>query len=38
MAHDAAAGRPLTALQRVQLDEAALHDDVFPEIDLDWWS
>ena len=32
-----AAGRELYAVLRVELDEAALHDSVFPEIDLRWW-
>ena len=27
----------LTPLQRVQVEEADLHDDVFPTIDLNWW-
>jgi 1,4-alpha-glucan branching enzyme len=32
-----AAGRELDAVQRVEVDEATLHDTVFPEIDLAWW-
>ena len=30
-------GRGLTALERVQVEEADLHDSVFPSIDLNWW-
>ena len=30
-------GRELTAIERVQIEEADLHDGVFPEIDLNWW-
>jgi 1,4-alpha-glucan branching enzyme len=33
-----AAGRELDAVQRVGVEEAMLHDSVFPEIDLNWWS
>ena len=31
------AGRGLTPLQRVQIDEADLHDSAFPKVELDWW-
>ena len=30
-------GRALTPLERVQVEEADLHDSVFPTIDLNWW-
>jgi 1,4-alpha-glucan branching enzyme len=33
----AGGGRELTPIERVQVDEADLHDDVFPKIDLNWW-
>ena len=31
-------GRELTPLERVQVEEADLHDVVFQEIDLNWWA
>jgi 1,4-alpha-glucan branching enzyme len=30
-------GEELTELQNVQIAEAALHDEIFAEIDLEWW-
>jgi 1,4-alpha-glucan branching enzyme len=32
-----AEGKELDALQRVEVDEATLHDGIFPEIELNWW-
>jgi 1,4-alpha-glucan branching enzyme len=32
-----AAGRELDAVQRVEVDDATLHDGIFAEIDLAWW-
>jgi len=32
------AGREMTALERVQVEEVDLHDTVFPAIDLNWWT
>ena len=37
IAQDVAAGRELTPIQRVQVEEADMHDSVFPDIDLNWW-
>lgn len=33
-----AAGKELDTVQRVEVDEATLHDGIFPEIDLGWWA
>ena len=38
VAEDLATGRAVTAVQRVQVEEADAHDVVFAEIDLSWWS
>jgi 1,4-alpha-glucan branching enzyme len=38
IAHEVAAGRPLDPLQRIQIEEADAHDDVFPHINLGWWA
>ena len=32
------AGNPLDSLQEVQIAEADAHDDIFAEIDLNWWA
>jgi 1,4-alpha-glucan branching enzyme len=41
LAHELAragpAGRELTPIERVQVEEVDLHDSVFPNIDLGWW-
>lgn len=37
LAEDLAAGRTVTPIQQVELDEADAHDNVFPDIDLSWW-
>ena len=37
IADHVARGRPLDELQRVQVQEADLHDSVFRELDLNWW-
>jgi 1,4-alpha-glucan branching enzyme len=37
MAEEAAAGRELSELRKVELAEMDQHDSVFPEIDLNWW-
>ena len=33
-----AAGKPDTAVTTVELADMALHDDCFPDLDLDWWA
>jgi 1,4-alpha-glucan branching enzyme len=38
IAQDIAAGRPVDAVQKTEIDETDAHDDVFPEIDLGWWA
>jgi 1,4-alpha-glucan branching enzyme len=38
IAESVAAGHPVDALQQVQIDEADAHDDIFKEIDLNWWA
>ena len=37
IAESVAAGREVSPLQRVQIDEADTHDDIFREVDLEWW-
>ena len=37
VAQGVASGRELTRMERVQVEEADLHDDVFRSIDLNWW-
>ncbi len=37
MAATVAGGAELDALERAQFDEAAAHDSIFNEIDLNWW-
>jgi 1,4-alpha-glucan branching enzyme len=37
IAEELAAGRQTGARERVQIEEVDLHDDVFAEIDLNWW-
>jgi len=37
MAEDLAAGRRLTPLQEIELQEMDAHDNIFAEIDLNWW-
>lgn len=37
MAEDIAAGRELTDLNRIELQEMDAHDNIFPDIDLNWW-
>lgn len=37
MAEELAAGRELTPLRLIELQEMDAHDSVFPEIDLEWW-
>jgi 1,4-alpha-glucan branching enzyme len=37
MAEEAAAGRELTDLRKIELQEMDNHDSVFPHIDLNWW-
>ena len=37
MAEEAAAGRPLTPLHKIELSEMDSHDSVFAEIELNWW-
>jgi len=37
IAEHLAAGGELTPVQKVQIDEADAHDDIFPNIDLTWW-
>jgi 1,4-alpha-glucan branching enzyme len=32
------AGRELTPLERVQVEDVDLHDTIFPAIDLNWWT
>ena len=38
IAESVAAGREIDRLQQVQIDEADAHDDIFAEIDLNWWT
>ncbi|HET6251365.1 MAG TPA: 1,4-alpha-glucan branching protein domain-containing protein [Tepidisphaeraceae bacterium] len=38
IAESVAAGAPINRLQQVQIDEADAHDDIFAEIDLEWWA
>jgi 1,4-alpha-glucan branching enzyme len=37
MAEDAAAGRGMSDLQKVEIADMDLHDSVFADIDLNWW-
>jgi 1,4-alpha-glucan branching enzyme len=37
MAEEAAAGRPLGPLHKIELSEMDAHDSIFAEIELDWW-
>jgi 1,4-alpha-glucan branching enzyme len=37
IAEAVARGRELTPIQLVQIEEADLHDSIFPRIDLSWW-
>lgn len=37
MADHVAAGKPLTELQKVELADIDAHDNVFQQIDLNWW-
>ena len=38
IAEHLAGGRAMTAVQRVEMEDMDLHDRVFKEIDLGWWS
>jgi predicted glycosyl hydrolase (DUF1957 family) len=37
MAEEVAGGQPLSDLRAVELREMDAHDNIFPEIDLEWW-
>ncbi|MGE5611121.1 MAG: 1,4-alpha-glucan branching protein domain-containing protein [Bacillota bacterium] len=38
MAEELAAGRPLDPLREIELRDMDSHDNIFPEIDLNWWT
>lgn len=38
IAESIAGGSAIDPLQRTQIDEADAHDDIFPDINLDWWA
>lgn len=38
MAEKVARGEPLTELERFEIQDADLHDPIFPTIDLNWWN
>jgi 1,4-alpha-glucan branching enzyme len=38
MAEKVGAGETLTAMEEFEIQDADLHDVIFPEIDLNWWS
>jgi 1,4-alpha-glucan branching enzyme len=37
IAFEVAKGSPITPLQQIQIDEMDSHDNIFPDIDLNWW-
>lgn len=37
MAEEVAAGRELSELRKIELAEMDAHDNIYPEIDLNWW-
>ena len=37
IAEELAAGKPLSPLRAVEIAEMDVHDDIFPDIDLNWW-
>lgn len=37
IAFDVAKGSPINPLQQIQIDEMDSHDNIFPNIDLNWW-
>ena len=37
MAEEVAAGKPLSDLRKIELQEMDSHDSIFPHIDLNWW-
>ena len=37
VAEGLAAGRPIDPVQKVEIEDADVHDSIFPEIDLNWW-
>ena len=37
IAFDVAKGSPINPLQQIQIEEMDSHDNIFPDIDLNWW-